>query len=58
MLIGVLSCLCRDNPTFDVDLDQLEKAYKDRQRLLHPDKFSTRPEVRSVAVVGPSTSAV
>ncbi|KAK9829232.1 hypothetical protein WJX72_004652 [[Myrmecia] bisecta] len=31
-------------PTFDVDVGDLEKTYKSLQRQLHPDKFATQRE--------------
>lgn len=38
------SFLFRDNPTFDLDIVELESKYKALQRRLHPDRFSTAPE--------------
>jgi curved DNA-binding protein CbpA len=35
----------RPDATFDVDAAALDRSYKDLQRLLHPDKFTARPEV-------------
>lgn len=31
-------------PTFDIDVAALERTYKDSQRRLHPDKYSTAGE--------------
>jgi hypothetical protein len=35
----------RSRPSFSVDLGALETRYKDLQKQLHPDKFSTASEV-------------
>lgn len=35
------AALCRDEPVFDLDPQQLEQRYKGLQRQLHPDKYST-----------------
>ena len=37
--------VCREEPVFDLDPQQLEQRYKGLQRLLHPDKFSTGAEL-------------
>eukprot|EP00656_Telonema_subtile_P039560 TRINITY_DN44656_c0_g2_i1.p1 TRINITY_DN44656_c0_g2~~TRINITY_DN44656_c0_g2_i1.p1 ORF type:complete len:253 (-),score=29.80 TRINITY_DN44656_c0_g2_i1:235-993(-) len=34
---------------FDIDHDQLQSAYKDRQKQLHPDRFANRQEEQELA---------
>ncbi len=37
---------------FDVAVPTLELAFKEAQKALHPDKFSTRPEARPLLRAG------
>lgn len=41
-------------PRFDVDASQLERAFFDRTKELHPDRFATAPAAERVAVLSKS----
>jgi molecular chaperone HscB len=54
MAISEYFSLLSLNPSFDIDLQELEKAYFAQQRLFHPDRFVGKPHAERLVALGKS----
>ncbi len=50
LLLLLLPALCTSPESFDLRIPDIEQAFRSKQKLVHPDKFGNRSDVRTHAM--------